>query len=491
MKNKSILYNTIMNILLTLSNMLFPLISFAYATRVLSVQNIGRVNFYNNIGMYSVTLAGLGMGIYGIKACANRRDDIVSLSTCVKEIIIIKILSTMIVIVSILGISLFVTKLWESPTLLLIQIGYIGVNAFSIEWFFSGIEEYGFITRRAVAVRVITLLMLFIFVKNEKDMYIYSSLSLIAILITTVTNYAHAKKYIIFSSCKKVKLAQHIKPAFTLYGATLAVSVYTSLDVIMLGILSSDSHVGFYSVAIKVKTILLSLINSLSTVLLPRLSYYIKENREQEYNEILKKAVAIISWLSLPIVFCFELEAKATIFVIAGEKYEQAIIGMVILLPIVLFSGFSNILGNQILIPQNKESRFTQAVVSGAILDFVLNLYLIPKYGFVGAAISTLIAEFTQMLLQLHFAKKIVSRIAETKEIIKIVVASIVAMICAIPIKLHSTNTNLYCEIMIVFVSFFATYVLASLVLKVDIVYWVLNIFVRKIRCSKEDVTKF
>lgn len=197
----------------------------------------------------------------------------------------------------------------------------------------------------------------------------------------------------------------------------------------MLGFLKSDSDVGLYAVASKMKWILLSLITSISTVLLPRLSFYFNNNDVERYKRILSTSISYIFLLAIPISTFLIFMAKDSILLLSGENYISATLSMQILMPILIISGFSNITGNQILIPKNREKYFMYAVIVGAILNFVLNLFLIPKYDIIGASIATLLAEFSQMTVQYYFSRKYLKNNIDFKTIFNIIISTIGASI--------------------------------------------------------------
>lgn len=476
MQTKSIKHNALMNILLNLSNILFPLISFPYVTRVLSVDGIGVVNFYNTLGSYAVMIAGLGISTYGIRACAMRRDNSKELSSCVKELFTIKLITSIIVIIILSILALFVTRISSNLKLLFIQIIYIGFNICNLEWFYSGIEQYSYITKRAVLVRFISVLLIFVFVKNTGDFICYGFLSVFGNLVSTIINIIYSKKFIDLSwtSLKELNIIQHIKPSLTLFSAILAVSIYTSLDTLMLGFISGDTDVGLYTVSVKVKTILLTFINSLSNVLLPRLSYYVKCELWDEYKKVLSKAISVIIFLAMPITIFFTIEASESILILSGKEYLSATIGMRILMPIVLISGISNIIGNQILIPNNLEKYFSKAVTIGAIIDLIFNFILMPKYGFVGAAVATLLAEIAQAFVQLCYSKNFLNNAINTVEILRIICCAVLAGGIITILKKYMQNTFLI-EFCIIGICYIVLYVVGMLMLRSTTLRYVLG----------------
>lgn len=431
MQKKSIQYNAVQNILLTLSNMLFPLITFPYVSRVLSVEGLGKANFYNTLGSYALMVAGLGIGTYGIKACAINRTDRDKLSKTVLELTCIKIFSTCAVVAA-MTIGFFVIKKFhEDAELFFAEQVLVMFGIFNIEWLFSGIEEYAYITKRSIAFKIASLVLLFLLVNEANDYVAYVWITVFASCGNYLFNVCYSRRYITYRKKYKPQIKKHLKPTLTLFGTVLAVSVYTSLDTLMLGFYCGDEAVGYYTVAVKVKSILLALINSFSVVLLPRLSYYAQVGANEHYNSILGKSINIVFFSAVPMAAFFILNAPNTIRILSGEKYLDASWAMQILMLILVISGFSNVMGNQILIPNNKEKFYLSAIATGAVADLCLNLVLISKYSYNGVALATVIAEMIQATMQTWFSRKYITGNINYREIGKVVVAAIISAISA------------------------------------------------------------
>ena len=221
-----------------------------------------------------------------------------------------------------------------------------------------------------------------------------------------------------------------------LFASIMAVNIYTSLDTVMLGFISGDKEVGLYTVAVKIKGLLLSVVNAVSAVLLPRLSFYISENKKDEFNRLLKKSISVILMMSLPLTIYFIIVAKDCIYILGGKDYIGATLCMQIIMPILLISSLSNITGNQILIPMGKDVLFMKAVVLGAITDIVLNVFMMPRLASIGAAIATLVAECVQMFMQLRYTFKHIKSNIDFSNIVKIILSTTISSI-SIVIVMH------------------------------------------------------
>lgn len=404
MKEKSIKVNAIYNILLTLSNIVFPLVTFPYVSRILNPIGLGTTSFFTSISSYCVLVASLGISTYGIRAVAKVREDKEELTKVFQELTLINIFMSVIVSILLLFVSFGVEQLRSEMGLLLITCITILVSPLSLNWFYSGIEEYSYITKRSILLKFVSLILTFLLVRKADDYVIYAGITLFSVLSSNALNIIQCRRYVSFKIRKDLKFRHHVKPMWYLFASLLAVNVYTNLDTVMLGFINGNKAVGLYSVATKVKWILLSVVTSISTVLLPRFSFYISQKQTSKFNSIMRESISVIFFISIPLTVFFMLEAKNSILLLGGNEYVEATVAMQMLMPILLISGFSNITGNQILIPTGREKYFMNAVTSGAFVNLMLNFFLMPILGVLGAALATLIAEFTQMFVQYRYS---------------------------------------------------------------------------------------
>ena len=432
MKTKSIKTNAVLNIIYTISNIIFPMITFPYVSRILLADGMGKVSFFTAVANYAVMIASLGISTYGIRATANVRNSKKELSKVTLELLIINFIATLAVIAVIITSIPFIEKFKADKVLLLINCCLIFCSSFSLNWLYSGLEQYSYITKRSIVFKLVSLILVFIFVHNIEDYNKYAAITVFSTSSSYLINLWYAKNFVSLRKVKKLNFRKHLKPMLLLFASILAVNIYTNLDTVMLGFISGDREVGLYTIAVKIKWLLLSVVNAISAVLLPRLSYYLSQKKFDEFNKILKKSFSIILMISVPLTIFFIFEAKDSIIILGGADYINATPCMQIIMPILLISGFSNITGNQILIPMRKDACFMKAVTMGAIIDIGLNILLMPKLASIGAAIATLIAECVQMVVQLKYSFKYVKKNIDKKSIFKILIASFISSIILI-----------------------------------------------------------
>jgi len=428
MKHVSLKKNAILNIIYKLSSLVFPLIVYPYVSRIIQATNMGTVSFYSSLTSYMVMLGSLGITTYGIRTVAKVRDDNRELSIVTKELVIINTVATALALGALVVLVFFAPKFRQDVVLLAISCVQIVMAPFGMEWLYSGLEQYEYITKRAIFVKVISLVLIFLFVREKEDYMVYAAITVFAYVGNYVFNLVHSRKFVDFHVKAKWQFKRHIKSVFVLFASIMAINIYTNVDTIMLGLINGNRAVGLYDVACKGKWVLLYLVNAISTVLFPRLSYYLSEKDYKSYNNVLKKSITTIMCIAIPLTLFFMLEAEYVVLFLGGEDYVDAILCMQILMPILVISGFSNITGNQILLPHGKEVAYLRAVVTGAVVDIFLNVLLMPKYSLYGAAIATLMAELAQMLMQLYQSREYLNGNFDGKEVIKIGIASVVSV---------------------------------------------------------------
>lgn len=412
MSEKSIKKNFVMNAILTISGFIFPLISFPYVTRVLGPTGTGRVDFALSFVSYFSMIACLGIPYYGIRICAQVRDDKDKLSRTVRELMVINAVMSLISIIVFIPFLFFLPKVSSEKSLYIVAISSIPLYVFGIEYLYKGLEQYSYITIRSVIIKLISLVSLFVFIHDPDDYVVYGAISVFAGSASWIFNFIHSRRYIQFRNLGKCDYSKHIKPILTFFAMSCALSLYAGLDKVMLGFMTGDDSVGYYGASIKIKSILVALVTSLGNVLMPRASYCVKQGNMSEFNRLLSKAMKFVFVAALPLLTFFMLFASDGILFVAGREYLPAIPAMQFIMPTVLFIGLTGLIGVQIFIPLGKEKYVLYSEIAGAITDLLVNALLIPKYQATGAAVGTLIAEFAVLVVQLLLLYRIRSEVS-------------------------------------------------------------------------------
>lgn len=426
-KEHSVTFNFIMNFILTASAVIFPLITFPYISRVLLPVGTGKVAAASGVVNYFTMIAMLGIPTYGIRACAQVRDDKEKLSRTVHEILAINVVMMVFVYIA-FGISLqIVPKFIEDRTLLLVMSTTIFLNVIGVSWLYSALEEYAYITTASLAFKVIAVILMFTLVHKKEDFVIYGALTVISNIGSYVFNFLRMRRHIIVRPLGNYNFKRHLRPIAVFCAMTVANSIYTNLDTVMMGLMSGDTQTGYYSASVYIKAALVGLVISLGTVLLPRLSYYIEKGMKEEFRRITSHALSFVVMMALPLTVYFILFAPEAVGFISGPEYAPVVTPMRLIMPTVLLIGLSNILGMQILVPTDRERKVLTAVATGATVDFVLNLLLIPYLGASGAAIGTLAAESAVVLVEAFFLKDFLKEIHQKHWVLPYILAVVPA----------------------------------------------------------------
>ena len=378
-KQKSLKLNFIMNAMLTMSSFIFPLITFPYVSRILLAEGTGKVQFATSLISYFTMFSQLGVPTYGIRAVAGVRDDKEQLSRTVQELFILRLVTTAISYTAFFILLATVPRLQGEKLLYVIMSANTFLTFIGMEWLYKGLEHYTYITVRQITVKFLSLILMFVLVHQKSDYIIYGAIAVFAGAASNIFNFIHARRYIYFRPMGNWNVRRHIKPVLVFFALSCATMIYTHLDTVMLGFMKTDTDVGYYGAAVKIKTLLVSIVTSLGTVLLPRASYYVKKGDMEKFRAITSKALRFVMLMATPLVIYFMLFASSGIRLLSGSGYDGAIVPMILIMPTLLFIGMSNITGLQILVPTGREKLVLYSTIAGAVIDVIINAVLIPS----------------------------------------------------------------------------------------------------------------
>ena len=468
-KIQTVKKNFIMNFILTAANFIFPIVTFPYVSRILLAEGTGKVAFAASIASYFSMIAALGIPTYGIRACARIRDDKDKLNKTVQELLIIHMSATSLALMFYFISVFIVPELYKEKTLMLINSLSIILNVCGVNWLYQALEQYSYITYRSIFFKIISIILMFFFIHQKSDYIIYGGIAIFANAGSNILNFIRLRKLINFKKVESYSFLVHIRPILVFFAQSVAITVYTNLDTVMLGFMQSDIEVGYYNAAIKIKTILLSLVTSLGTVLLPRLSYCIQKNDKIQFQTLISKSIRFVFIIALPLTIFFILFAKETLIVLSGRDFIGATLAMQIITPTILLIGLSNITGIQILTPLGKEKIVVYSVTFGAILDLIVNYICIPRLGAAGASLGTLIAEFSVLAVQIMYTSKQLHEVKCGFKIFKIIISCLFASILVLFINLF-TDFTVFFSLFVYAILFFGSYVICLILLKEEFV---------------------
>lgn len=477
-KKKSLKLNVIMNAILNMSAFVFPLITFPYVSRVLGPAGNGKVAFATSLIDYFLIIAQLGIPTYGVRACAKVRDDRRLLSKTVHELLVINVSMMLVAYAALAGALIFVPRLHEERILYIVCSATIFFTSIGMEWLYKALEQYTYITVRSIIFKLISVIAMFFLVRSKEHYVIYGGITIMASSASGLMNFVHARKYITMRPVGGYEFKPHLKAVAIFFAMSCASRIYTHLDTLLLGFMDTETNVGYYSAAVRIKQILVSVVTSQGVVLLPRAAYYIKNKQMDKFKEISRKSLGLTMLTATPLILYFILFARDGIYFISGEAYEGAVMPLKLIMPTLLFIGLSNVTGIQILVPMGREKTVLYSIICGAVVDLVLNLMLIPQYGAVGAAAAASIVECAVLVFQIvalwDLIKPLLSKIQYWK-ILLALGAGAAASFWVISLPLGSFLT-LVCSTCL----FFGAYGVVLLVLKEELVTDVLGQLIKK-----------
>lgn len=462
---KSLIKNSIFNIIYTVSNVLFPLITSMYISRVLLPEGVGKVSYVQNVASYFVTFASLGLPAYGIREISKVRGNKKEEDTLFSELFVINIISTTIAILGYI-IIVFYNKGYSGDWLLSCACGItVLLNYINIDWFFQGIEEYAYITVRSIVIKIVSLILLLIFVKDRNDYVLYALITSISMGGNYIFNIIYSRNYIKFTF-KNLNLKKHIKPvmliAFTMFFGT----IYSKIDISMLGAFSNSESVGYYTYGIKLLNLLLIVSTAITTTFLPRLSYYYENDKDKMF-ELLKKGFEILCFISIPMGVGVVLVADNLVSLLFGEYFYPTAAVIRIFSVLVVLRSIGDLYCYQLVYSTKNEQVMLPASIIASIINVILNIILIPKYSYNGAAVASVISELITNFVKFIYIKKKINFKIEFMEMIKCVAASIVMSIFVIFVSNYNYSL-IYATVLKILVGVIV-YIISTKLLNVNI----------------------
>lgn len=404
--NRNVNSNTIYNVIKSVSAIIYPLITFPYISRVLLPENVGKLNYGNSIIGYFSLVATLGVTTYAIRECAKVRDDKVLLGETASQILSINLLST-----AIAYIGLFVTLLIASPlkpyrALICLQSTSILFTTLGADWINTALEDFKYITIRTVGVQIVSLILMFLFVKKPSDYIVYALISVAASSGAQIINFFYRRKFCHTKITTHLNLRKHLKPILLLFSMILTQTIYCNSDMTMLGLMRGDYEVGLYSTSVKLYTIVNTLVASVGFVVMPALSSAFSKKDYTEINSYLTYALNFIVLLGLPCIVGICSIPSEIIYLIAGQEYLGATLSLQILTIALACSFIGGWIGNLTMLTAGREDICLKSAVWSSAANVILNLFLIPRFGLNAAAATTAFAEFIGIVYKYPFMDK-------------------------------------------------------------------------------------
>lgn len=432
---KNFIYNLIYQLLV----LILPLITVPYVSRILGADGIGTFSYTYSIAYYFMIIAMLGINNYGNRTIAKVRDNKKELSKEFQGIYFLQLIMSIIMVI--LYFEYIVIFHNKYKIIAIIQSMYILSSAFDVNWFFFGIEKFKLTITRNMIIKLLSLILIFIFVKSSNDLWKYTAILAGSTLLSNIILCTFLRKYVKFEHISKKDVLKHFKPCITLFLPVIAVSIYKIMDKIMLGFMSSVADVGYYENAEKIINVPLTVITALGTVMLPRVSNMLSNNKEEQVKNIIAKTMPFILFLALPMVFGLIAISKDFSVIFFGDKFIKSGALIQLLSITIMFLSWGNVIRTQYLIPKERDREYIISALLGAIVNFLMNLIFIPKYQGAGACIGTITAEFIVMIYQSWAVSKELPLVKYIIDSIPFLIKSIIMFIIILILgKTHLEN---------------------------------------------------
>lgn len=414
---KNYLYNLSYQIL----TIILPIITVPYVTRIFTSEDLGNYGFYNSIVSYFSLFAMLGIGIYGTKQIAAARN----VSSTFWNIYAIQLTA------SILALFVYVITLVSIPKMSGMVPIILGIvlltKMIDISWLFTGKEDFKKITLRNTMVKVAGVISIFTFIKSSEDLYLYIFLIVIFDFLGQFVMWIPAKKFIKRPSFDTKIIKKNLHPIVLLFLPQVAISLYVVLDRTLLGLLGSYSDVGIYEQGQKLTSILLTVVSSLGAVMLPRVANLLSERKEKEAQNMVRFSFILYNLIIFPMIFGLIAINEIFVKLFLGQNFQDVKYVLYIIVFNIMFIGWTNILGYQVLVVRNKNKEFMLSTTIPAIVSVAVNIAVIPFFGYIGASITSVVVEFLVFAIQWYYSRNIINKnLLFNKDLAKIICSSLV-----------------------------------------------------------------
>ena len=395
--------NTLFNTIKSVFGIIYPLITFPYISRVLQTENVGKINFSNSVVSYFSLIASLGVTTYAVRECSKYREDKDKLGETASHILSINIWSTLIAYFALIVTLLLARPLDNYRKLIIIQSSTILFTTLGADWLNTAMEDFKFIAIRTMGMQVVSLLLMFIFVKRPEDYLIYAIISVVATSGTNIVNIFYRRRYCKTRFVFHIDWKKHLPSILLLFSLLLSQTIYISSDTTILGLVKGDYQVGLYSTSVKIYNVVNTMIASVAWVVMPQLSLNFAKRDFIQVNNLLKYSLNFIIVLGLPCLVGLNVIGQEVIMLIAGESYLGAELSLRILTISLGCSFISGWIGNMMMLPAGKEKICLKSSIVSAVVNIILNFIFIPVWGLNAAAATTAVSEFLGIIIKLPY----------------------------------------------------------------------------------------
>ena len=476
--------NLVYNFLLSFSQVMLPLISVPYLSRILDPEGIGKVSFIDSFTYYFISIAEFGIAIYGMREVARLRDNVEARGKLVSELLGLHVITSSVTLV-LYGVSVFFAwKHIQDMRLLLFSLSYLLINFLACEWYFIGMEKFRYITLRSLLIRIAGLASMFILIKGPEDYYVYYGIIVVSAILSFSWNICLLFKEVPVSF-KGITLKKHISHTRVIYFISLTYGITLLLDNVYLRLMSTAAAVGLYAFSMKIVRISSSLITDSLLVFFPRIVVLANDEKSKGPQQVLLRNLQLLIFFSIPLSIGLFLTADQLVLVFLGEQFRPAIHDVKLLAVFPCLKAYNLFLGNQILIAYNKEKAYLKSLVASGVVFTILALLLSYYFADTGACVALLIAEAVTFTMNLSAVKQLIKglQLFDTKSFLYALGVSclfipVIYLVkkTGVPLIAQLSLSVLACCLVYILIQFFVVRNAILLIIKA----WILDTFFRK-----------
>ena len=458
---KSVAKNYAYNLIYQVMTLILPLITTPYISRVLGSEGIGIYGYTYSIATYFILFGSLGVALYGQREIAYAQENVEKRMKTFVEIVVFRFITM--IAATIIYLIFFMIKDDYSVYYRILVLELLAA-AVDISWFFQGLEEFKKTVIRNIAVRLISVTLIFVFVNNREDLIKFVLIYSLADFLGNLSLWVYLPNYFKGQKIKNISVFRHFVPIILLFIPQISNQIYNNLDKTMIGkIITDKNEVGYYDQAQKVIRLLITIVTSLGVVMIPKMASTFASGDNKKIKDYLRRSFNFVFLLSFPLMFGIISISNEFVPIFFGSGYDKTIILINIISPIVLLMGIANVIGTQYLLPTKKQKEYTISVTVGLVVNFFLNWILITKFDSIGASIATVLSQLVVDLLQIRNIKNEVSFLELIKLSLKYLISGIVMfLVCLIVKQFIKDNIviSLVVQIMVGVVVYFGTLIM-------------------------------
>ena len=397
--------NYFFNLFYKIVTLLTPLITAPFISRVLGSGGIGEYSYTFSIAHFFLIFAALGVSDYGSRSIARVKDDEEEKNKVFSEIFVMQFSLGIILVALYLGYSFIFA---EDRNLSLIQGMNLLATMFDITWFLFGMELFVVTTIRNVIIKLLGVAAILVFVRTENDVWLYAVIMAGSTLAGQLSVWPILGKYVKFRKPSVKGVFSHLKPNLILFLPVIANNLLGYFDKVMIGSMIAKTELGWYDNAEKMLSMPNSLVTALGAVMLPRVTNSIAHGKAKEVKKMTDMSMLFTSFMVLALAFGIAAVAKEFTPIFFGEGFDPVTPMIYILAPYMVSVSWASVLKTQCLLPNNKDKTFVACLIAGAVLNVVMNYFLIPVWGAFGAAAATTIAETLICVLEVIALRRMI-----------------------------------------------------------------------------------